>query len=155
MIFSRGIAGRVAVYVTALTVVIWLLRVWPGRQPAGRMTVLEVRQAERWEDLAARPGEKLFIVGVRMRLNGQKLERWGPALFRLEDEDGRRYRPVSDSPLLKDSPYGEPAGSVEGQLLFRVPATASGRSLSFLPEGWDHADSADHQSEDIGPQGGP
>jgi hypothetical protein len=151
MIFPRGIAGRVAVYVTALVVVVWLMRVWQGRQPAGRMTVLEVRQAERWQDLTARPGEKLLIVGVRMRLNGQNPDRWEPALFRLEDEDGRRYRPVGDSPLLQNSPYEEPAGSVEGLLLFRVPATATGRSLSFLPEGREHADSADHQSEDTGP----
>jgi hypothetical protein len=154
MIFPRTVIGRVAIYVIALLAVIWLLRGWERLMPAERMAVLEVRQAERWKGLTARTGEKMLIICVRIRMDGERLERWGPVLFRLEDEDGRWYRPLDDSPLLSTLPRREPAGPVEGELLFRVPAAARARSLSFLPEGWEHADSADHQSEDIGPQGG-
>ena len=92
-----------------------------------------------------------FIVRVQLDIDPDDLELWGPDLFRLEDEARRRYLPLDDSPFLKNSPLAEPARPVEGILVFRVPVSARGQSLSFLPEGWDHADSTDHQSEDIGP----
>ena len=148
--FSRGIIVRVAVYLTALVVVIWLLRVWEGPGPSGRLEVIEVRQADRWETRPAGSEKKFLIVRIRLEIDPDDLEHWGPDLFCLEDEAGRTYRPADISPLLKNSPDTGQAGPAEGILLFRVPASARGRSLSFLPEGWDHADCADHQSEDIG-----
>jgi hypothetical protein len=153
--FPRAVIGRIVVYLAALLVVIWLLRAGDRPGPSSRMAVVEVHQTDRWEGRSAGRGEKFLIVQVRLEIDSLDLRSWGPGLFRLEDEAGRRYRPVGDSPLLKHRPFPEPAEPVEGILLFRVPASVRGRSLSFLPEGWDHADSRDHQSEDIGPCGGP
>jgi|GEM_PF-2440667 len=148
---SRAVIARVAVYLTALLVVIWLLRGWEGLLPTDRMTVIEVHQADRWSQRTAGPEEKFLFVRVQMRIDPDDLEHWQPAMFRLEDEAGRPYRPLDDSPLLKNSPGTEPDRPVEGVLVFRVPASVRGQSLSFLPEGWDHADSADYQSENTGP----
>jgi hypothetical protein len=153
--FPRAVIVRVAVYLMALLVVIWLLRTWDRPGPSDRMTVIEVHQADRWETQLAGPREKYLIVRVQLETDPGDLQHWGPDLFRLEDEAGRRYRPLDDSPLLKNLPHDEAARPVVGDLLFRMPASARGRSLSLLPEGWDHADSTDHQSEDIGPQSGP
>jgi len=152
---SRAIIGRVAIYLIALLTVIWLLRGWDRLLPADRMTVIEMHRAARWETRTAGPGDIFLIVRVRIEIDPDKLERWEPSLFCLEDGAGRRYRPLDDSPLLKRLPFTEPARPVEGILLFQIPESVQGRSLSFLPEGWDHADSADHQSEDIGPERGP
>jgi len=149
--FPRAVIGRVAVYLAALLVVIWLLRGWDRLGPSNRMVVIEMRQADRWAAQPAGPAKKFIIVRIQLYIDTGDLERWGPALFRLEDEAGRPYRPLDDSPLLKNLPGTETAWPVEGVLVFRVPASVRGKSLSFLPEGWDHADSADHQSEDTGP----
>jgi hypothetical protein len=149
---SRAIIARVAVYLAALLVVIWLLRERDALLPLGDLTVSEVRQTEGWRSLRAGPAEKLLIVKVRIP---KGVGRWKPAMFRLEDEEGRSYRPIDDSPSFRSPQVLEPTGPVEGILIFRLPATTQGKSLSMIPEGWDEADSTDHQREDTGQKGGP
>jgi len=146
--FSRATIVRIAVYLTALLVVIWLLREGDTFLPSGDMTVTGVHRSERWGSLRAKPGEQLVMVTIRFETLPDGIERWSPGLFRLEDEAGRFHRPLDDSPLLAEYHNGESAGPVGGLLIFRLPAASRGRSLLFFPEDRGDADSTDHQSED-------
>ncbi len=153
--FSRATIIRIAVYLTALLVVIWLLRERNTFLPAGDMTVTGVHRAERWGNRRAGPGEQLVMVTVRFETVPDGIERWSPGLFRLEDEAGRLYRPLEDSPLLAEYLDGESADPVGGLLVFRLPAAGRVRSLLFFPEDSSDADFTDHQSEDTRSKSGP
>jgi hypothetical protein len=165
-VFQRATVARIAVYVVALLVVILLLRERRALLPAGDLAVIDVHQAKRWGTVRAGPAEKLLIITVRIEI-GEELVGQGrigpeehigalsPVMFRLQDQTGRQYRPIEDSPFFKVPAAAERSEPIQGTLIFRLPPEAQGRRLSFLPEDWEHGDSANHQSEDIGPEIGP
>ena len=79
-------------------------------------------------------GHKFVLIDVRLQVNLQLAWAIVPKCFRLVDDGGRRYYPLSRSPFFidhTDELQGTKGEVYEGQLLFEIPSERKHESLLF------------------------